>query len=98
MSSNFQSFSQLKKLLVLMEADLGIDNLDQNERDLLAAIVDIQKDDGSFESDALKSHALASRQSSATFFRTLRSLQNKGHVAKGEARGRGVYVLVSEPS
>jgi hypothetical protein len=45
MNSKLQSFLQLKKLLVLMEADLGIDNLEQNERDLLAAIVDIQKDD-----------------------------------------------------
>ena len=45
MNSKLQSFLQLKKLLVLMEADLGIDNLEQNERDLLAAIVDVQKDD-----------------------------------------------------
>ena len=98
MNAKLQSFLQLKKLLILMEADLGIDNLDQNERDLLAAIVDIQKDDGSFESDALKAHALASRQSSATFFRTLRSLQDKGYVAKSSGRGRGSYVLVSEPA
>jgi len=46
MNSKLQSFLQLKKLLVLMEADLGIDNLEQNERGLLAAIVNIQKSDG----------------------------------------------------
>ena len=98
MNSKLQSFLQLKKLLVLMEADLGIDNLEQNERDLLAAIVDIQKDDGSFDSDALKSNILTSKQSNATFFRTLRSLQDKGYVAKRSGRGRGAYVLISEAS
>ena len=81
-----------------MEADLGIDNLEQNERDLLAAIVDIQKDDGSSDSDALKSHTLISTQSKATFFRTLRSLQVKGYVAKRSGFGRGAYVLVGELS
>ena len=64
-----------------MEADLGIDNLGQNECDLLAAIVDVQKDDGSFDSDALKSHILTSNNL-ATYFRTLRSLQDKGYVAR----------------
>ena len=98
MNSKLQSFLQLKKLLVLMEADLGIDNLEQNERDLLAAIVDIQKDDGSFDSAALKSHSLISTQSNATFFRTLRSLQDKGYVAKRSGFGRGSYVLVGELS
>ena len=98
MNAKLQSFLQLKKLLVLMEADLGIDNLEQNERDLLAAIVDVQKDDGSFDSEALKSHTLTSKQSNATFFRTLRSLQDKGYVAKSSGRGRGSYVLISEPT
>ena len=98
MNSKLQSFLQLKKLMVLMEADLGIDNLEQNERDLLAAIVDVQKDDGSFDSDAVKSHTLISKQSTATFFRTLRSLQDKGYVAKRSGFGRGAYKLVGEAS
>ena len=37
-------------------------------------------------------------QSNATFFRTLRSLQDKGYVAKSSGRGRGSYVLISEPT
>ena len=96
MPTKLQSFLQLKKLLFLMEADLGIDDLEQNERDLLAAIVDIQKNDGSFDSDALKSHSLISKQSKATFFRTLRSLQDKGYVTKRSGFGRGAYKLVGE--
>ena len=98
MSAKLQKFLQVKKLLMLMEADLGFDNLKQDERDLLAAILDIQKDDGSFESDILIAHDLARRLSNATFFRTLRSLQDKGYIIKGDGRQRNLYELVSQPT
>jgi secreted Zn-dependent insulinase-like peptidase len=98
MSSKLQKFLQVKKLLMLMEADLGFDDLKQDERDLLAAILDIQKDDGSFESDILIAHDLARRLSNATFFRTLRSLQDKGYIIKSDGRQRNLYELVSQPT
>jgi len=98
MSSKLQKFLQVKKLLMLMEADLGFDNLKQDERDLLAAILDIQEDDASFESDTLKAHDLARRLSNATFFRTLRSLQDKGYIIKSDGRQRNLYELVSQPT
>ena len=98
MSSKLQKFLQVKKLLMLMEADLGFDDLKQDERDLLAAILDIQKDDGSFESDTLIAHDLARRLSNATFFRTLRSLQDKGYIIKSDGRQRNLYELVSQPT
>lgn len=98
MSSKLQKFLQVKKLLMLMEADLGFDNLKQDERDLLAAILDIQEDDASFESDTLKAHDLVRRLSNATFFRTLRSLQDKGYIIKSDGRQRNLYELVSQPT
>lgn len=98
MLSKLQKFLQVKKLLMLMEADLGFDNLKQDERDLLAAILDIQKNDASFESDTLRAHDLARRLSNATFFRTLRSLQDKGYVIKSDGRQRNLYELVSQPT
>jgi secreted Zn-dependent insulinase-like peptidase len=98
MSSKLQKFLQVKKLLMLMEADLGFDDLKQDERDLLAAILDIQKDDGSFESDILIAHDLTRRLSNATFFRTLRSLQDKGYIIKSDGRQRNLYELVSQPT
>ena len=68
-----------------METDLGIDNLEQNQRDLLAAIVDIQKDDGTFDSHALKSHTLTSKQSKATFSRTLAHSRIKDTLPRDQA-------------
>ena len=65
--ADFQSFMTLKKLLMLMEGDLGIDGLKHDERDVLAAIIDVQNDDGSFESDILKTHHLIRRLSQYIF-------------------------------
>ena len=98
MANKFQGFLHLKKLLLMMEADLGIDDLKQDERDILAAIIDIQHDDGSFESDVLKSHGLVARLSHAAFFRALRSLREKGYIEKQDGRQRGFYRLIANAS
>ena len=98
MANKFQGFLHLKKLLVMMEVDLGIDGLKQDERDILAAIIDIQQDDGSFESDVLKSHGLTARLSHAAFFRALRSLREKGYIEKQDGRQRGLYRLIANAS
>ena len=82
----------------MMEADLGIDSLKQDERDILAAIIDIQHNDGSFESDILKSHSLVARLSHAAFFRALRALREKGYIEKQDGRQRGFYRLIANAS
>ena len=81
-----------------MEGDLGIDGLKHDERDVLAAIIDVQNDDGSFESDILKTHHLVIRLSSSTFFRSLRALREKGFIEKSYGRERNLYRLISEKS
>ena len=96
MRSTFENFSQIMTLLKLMEVDLGIGNLSQNERNLLAAIVDIQMSDGSFESEILKAHPLLNMLAHASFFRALRGLQEKGFIEKRGKSKRSAYRLVSE--
>lgn len=98
MSSNFQAFLKLKKLLVMMEADLGIDSLKQEERDVLAAIIDIQDSNNAFESDQLRCHPLVQGMSHGTFFRALRSLREKHFVEKQIGRERGLYRLIFKSS
>ena len=98
MASKFQGFLHLKKLLVMMKADLGIDSLKQDERDILTALIDIQHEDGSFESDVLKSHGLVARLSHAAFFRAVRSLREKGYIEKQDGRLRGLYRLIANAS
>ena len=96
--ADFQSFMILKKLLMSMEGDLGIDGLKHDERDVLAAIIDVQKDDGSFESDVLRAHHLITKLSHSTFFRSLRTLRDKGFIEKCDGRERNLYRLIFESS
>ena len=96
--ADFQSFMTLKKLLMLMEGDLGIDGLKHDERDVLAAIIDVQNDDGSFASDILKTHHLIRRLSPSTFFRSLLALREKGFIEKCNGRERNLYRLLPEKS
>lgn len=96
--ADFQSFMILKKLLISMEGDLGIDGLKHDERDVLAAIIDVQKDDGSFESDVLRAHHLITKLSHSTFFRSLLTLREKGFIEKCDGRKRNSYRLIPEKS
>jgi hypothetical protein len=66
--------------------------------DDLAAIIDVQNDDGSFESDILKTHHLVIRLSSSTFFRSLLTLREKGFIEKCDGRKRNLYRLIPEKS
>ena len=91
-----KKYSELQKQLLLLECELGIEKLSYHERVLLASIVDSQMGDGSFESDTLEAHDMNSKLSNATFFRTLRSLQEKGYVTKIAGRRRGTYTVISK--
>ena len=93
-----KTYSELQKQLLLLEYELGIEKLSYHERVLLASIVDSQMGDGSFESDTLKAHDMNSKFSNATFFRTLRSLQEKGYIAKITGRRRGTYTVINKPT
>jgi len=48
MISSFETTLALKKLMQLMEVDLGIDALSDDAKTLLVAISDVQNSDGSF--------------------------------------------------
>ena len=91
-----KKYSELRKQLLVLECELGIEKLAYHECVLLASIVDSQMGDGSFESDTLKTHDMNTKFSNATFFRTLRSLQEKGYIAKITGRRRGTYTVINQ--
>ena len=93
-----KKYSELQKQLLLLECELGIEKLSYHECVLLASIVDSQMGVGSFESDTLKAHDMNSKLSNATFFRTLRSLQEKGYIIKIAGRRRGTYTVINKPT
>ena len=98
LSSKFQAFSQLRNLLLMMETDLGITNLTEDERALLAAIIDIQDDDGKFESDVLRSHTLVEGLSHGSYYRALRTLRENNFIDKRDGRKRSLYKLLPHRS
>ena len=93
-----KKYSELQKQLLLIECELGIKKLSYHECALLASIVGSQMGDGSFESDTLKAHDMNSKLSNATFFRTLRLLQEKGYIIKIAGRRRGTYTVINKPT
>ena len=95
MTTKFKKFFQLRKLLLMMETDLGISSLTEDERNLLAAIVDIQDEKGNFETDGLKSHILIAKQSHGSYHRALRSLRENKFIEKRDGRERGFYKLLT---
>ena len=98
LSSKFQAFSQLRNLLLMMETDLGITNLTEDERALLADIIDIQDDDGKFESDVLRSHTLVEGLSHGSYYRALRTLRENNFIDKRDGRKRSLYTLLPHRS
>lgn len=82
----------------MMEADLGMTDLSQDEKDIMAAVFELRDANGYFESDSVRSHLLTSSVSHGTFFRALRSLVERGLIEKGEGRQRKLYRLSLQAS
>lgn len=98
MRSRELSFIHLKKMLRMMEADLGLSELSQDEKDIMAAVFELHDANGYFESDSVRSHELTSSVSHGSFFRALRSLVERGLIEKGEGRQRKLYRLSFQAS
>ena len=94
---NANDLSHIAKLRILvdsMEKDLGLDNLSADERKLLYAM-SAMSSDGTDElrSDDMKRHPLCQELSHPTFYRTLKSLLEKGIVSRSGPRKTGTYSL-----
>lgn len=74
----FSVFAELRKLLIGMEEDLGLNNLNRVERDLYHACRDVSGDGGVFESSEVRAHRLVSHVAPATFHRALKHLRETG--------------------
>ncbi len=85
---------ELRAMLRQMERELGLDRLNQNERDIVLAARDLSGGPGDvIESDALRNHELVRRQAQATFYRTLRTLLDQGLLDRASGSRAKSYVL-----
>lgn len=85
---------KLRRALLGLEIELGLNQLSQDEKDLLVCIDDLMDNDGSFRSDLLKKTDLLTSLPHSNFHRALNGLLDKGLVKKKENLGRANYVFI----
>ena len=94
MCAKFKLFFHLHKLLLIMEPDLGLASLTEDERNLLAAVVDLHDEKGSFTSERLNSHILLAKPSHGPYHCALRSLRENQFSGKKGGKGQGSHKLL----
>ena len=98
MISSFETILALKKLMLLMEVDLGIDALSDDAKTLLVAISDVQNSDGSFISYAARNHELTNQMPHASYHRALKALIDNKFIKLHHENKKSHYVLIAKNS
>ena len=93
MKNRLINFSNLRKMLLFMEQDLGVADLTNDEKNLLAAITDQADNNGEFRSELVRTHSLVVDMSHGTFFRSLKKLIEKKIILKSSDQRRSIYRL-----
>ena len=93
MKKALESLITLRKLVVEMEKDLGLDSLSEVEKAIILAASELQERDGLIDSVKLRQHALTSGISKPTYFRAVRSLEMNGDLRRPDGVQRGSYIL-----
>ena len=75
-----------------METDLGLNSLSELERNILYAIKDLEKDNGSAKTSDLLSHEFTSKMSRISVFRGLKVLENQQIIERKTSK-RGEYIV-----
>jgi predicted HTH transcriptional regulator len=75
--SKFNTFTQLKELMFVMEQDLGISELSEPEKCVFSCIVQATEAGGSITTKAIEQHMLTSNLSRPTLFRAIKQLLAK---------------------
>lgn len=94
MSAEFKISFYLHKLLLIMETDLGLASLTEDERNLLAAVVDLLDEKGSLTSERLNSHILLAKPSHGSYHCALRSLRENQSNEKRGGKAQGSHKLL----
>ena len=93
--SNRKVFSDLLKVTQSLEADLGLSEMTQADKQVLASLVLITED-GRRDAllDDIKTHSLVDTMPTPSLYRSLKTLIQKGMVQKVGSKRSGVYRLV----
>ena len=83
---------ELKKLLTSMEKDFGLNSLSEVERNVLYAIKDLEKENGTAKTGHLLSHEFTASMSRISVFRSIKTLENLKKIERKTLK-RGEYII-----
>ncbi len=99
---SLSSAARLRQLLKELEAELGLFELTEAERDVLyaARIASRLEADGSqvFASENLREHGFVDEIAPATFYRALKALRDRGFIRLAPGHRKNHYVLDFDPA
>lgn len=93
MDTIFQSIISLRSMLHDMENSVGLADLPDNQKSLYLAAQDRLTDSGIVTTGSLISHPFVRSMSRPTFFRTLKSLEDRGLIVNSGRKKTGEFVL-----
>ena len=83
---------ELKKLLNSMEKDFGINSLSEVERNVLYAIQDLEKENGSAKTGLLLDHEFTANMSRVSVFRGIKTREKLKKIERKTSK-RGEYII-----
>ena len=83
---------ELKKLLNNMEKDFGLNSLSELERNVLYAIKDLEKENGSAKTGHLLNHEFTAKMSRISVFRSIKTLEQLSKIERKTSK-RGEYIV-----
>lgn len=85
--------AQLKRLLLGLERDLGIDDLSAVQQNILYAATLLSSGHGPIETDSIRNHELLKAVARSTFFKAIKELVDAGYLRHGDGAQRSRYLL-----
>ena len=83
---------ELKKLLTSMEKDFGLNSLSEVERNVLYAIKDLEKENGTAKTGHLLNHEFTTSMSRISVFRSIKTLEKLKKIERKTLK-RGEYII-----
>ena len=88
------SLIELKKLLTSLERDFGLHSLSEVERNVLYAVKDLEKENGTAKTRKLLSHEFTSNMSRISVFRSIKTLEKLKKIERRTSK-RGEYIITN---
>ena len=93
-SSLVDNIIRLKSMLSDMEQDFGLTDLSIVEKNVYLAAQDIKAKDGTVETKHILEHNFTQNMSRPTFFRALKSIQEKGLIKNAPKKKLVFFLLI----